>query len=177
MITRVVNGYNAYNSYILRLQELFKSYLLSCGKTYITVKNYLSDIRHFLGWFYSQDGNNSDPETLFKKITKQTLLRYRLYLTEANIPATTTNRRLTTLRIFFHTLHKKGELKEDLSLGISNVAIEKNTKPQNLSDLKDQIDSLISEFRLEMDEKEPNKDQITSDIIDFFSAINAADKY
>jgi hypothetical protein len=40
------NRYNFYN-----LEASFKNFLLAGNKLPVTIKNYLSDLRHFLGWF------------------------------------------------------------------------------------------------------------------------------
>ncbi len=160
-----------YNDHITEPIELFKSFLLSCNKSRITIKNYLSDIRYFLGWLYGENKTVADPLKSLGSITKNKLLAYRLYLIECNIPKTTINRRLSALRFFIFALHEKGILSEDFSSGIKNVTSHSSSPLDYEANSNKQINMLISEYRFEMDEEANNKDQIASDITDFFSSI------
>ncbi len=85
--------YNLYN-----LEPLFKSYLVAEKVSFVTLKNYLSDIRHFLGWLaIYRETNNIEGNYAFDK---DSIASYLNYLKIAEIPDSTFNRRLSTLRKF-----------------------------------------------------------------------------
>lgn len=84
--------YNRYN-----LEAIFKSSLNAEKVQPITLKNYMSDLKHFFGWLSTQPDFDDDiPRTL----TPTSIQSYVLYLLGANIPFSTANRRLSTLRKF-----------------------------------------------------------------------------
>jgi len=142
-------GYNLYN-----LEASFKKFLLAGNISPITLKNYLSDLRHFLGWltFYWKSNNvgtihelSLQELSLQKLITTKTISDYKAYLLENNIPLKTTNRRLSTVRKFCSFCISQGWLKENPAKKIQNLKLK--------------IDSIISSFALSL-EKE-NLDQKT----------------
>lgn len=140
------NTYNLYN-----LEASFKEYLLAGieksqinadsnadkrgkGLQKVSVKNYLSDLRHFLGWLSlyinshdvrvgSSDPNkkDSDTESLQTFITIQTINDYKSYLFENNIPHKTVNRRLSTIRKFCSFCISQGWMKENTGKRVPNV--------------------------------------------------------
>ena len=70
----------------------FKNFLDFQGVSFVTKKNYLSDLNHFLGWlilYLKKNGfvfdDQFEPE-LFKKINAQTIEEYKKYLTGNQIP-------------------------------------------------------------------------------------------
>ncbi len=94
--------YNFYN-----LEASFKNFLLAGNKSPVTIKNYLSDIRHFLGWvvlrFKVQSAKfeaDAEPENIAQFITVDFVTEYRLYLLENKVPEITIKRRLSTLTKF-----------------------------------------------------------------------------
>lgn len=139
------NGYN-----VPRLQALFKSHLLSevpaLGKN--TIKNYVSDVRHFLGWLHV----NEDSFSAF--ITEEKIEKYRDTLFEEHLPETTINRRLSTIRKFCSFLVGMGELKYNPSLTISNVstksysAYSDSTKNENAPIERHEKESVRYNFNL-----------------------------
>jgi site-specific recombinase XerD len=141
--------YNFYN-----FEASFKKFLLAENVSPITLKNYLSDLRHFLGWltFYWKS-NCSNTAFLIdqnlieslKQVEDDTIEKYKSYLIANNIPLKTINRRLSTLRKFFSFCISQGWLKENPAKKIQNLKFE--------------IDSIISSFALSL-EKE-NLDQKT----------------
>jgi site-specific recombinase XerD len=141
--------YNFYN-----FEASFKKFLLAENVSPITLKNYLSDLRHFLGWltFYWKS-NCSNTAFLIdqnlieslKQVEDDTIEKYKSYLIANNIPLKTINRRLSTLRKFFSFCISQGWLKENPAKKIQNLKLK--------------IDSIISSFALSL-EKE-NLDQKT----------------
>lgn len=133
------NGYNLYN-----LEASFKEWLIAGiknrrndakkretgettrkGLTNISIKNYLSDFRHFWGWltFYLKSNNLGTIHklSLVKLITSKTIFDYKSYLIENNIPTKTVNRRLSTLRKFCSFCISQGWMKENPAKKISNI--------------------------------------------------------
>ncbi|MGB9707503.1 MAG: tyrosine-type recombinase/integrase [Microgenomates group bacterium] len=118
-------GYNLYN-----FEASFKKFLLAGNVKPVTVKNYLSDLRHFMGWliFKLKTKNqklkiDEDPVEFLAFITPELIENYKNYLIENKIPLKTTNRRLSTLRKFFSFCINQGWLKENPAKKISNVRL------------------------------------------------------
>ncbi|MFH1827090.1 MAG: hypothetical protein ABH812_01490 [bacterium] len=97
--------YNLYN-----LEASFLQFLNSGNKklTNNTIKNYLSDLRHFFGWFiFKLQANRIHaklaqelhiPTIITEYFDKIVVLQYKAYQIQNNIPLQTANRRLSTLR-------------------------------------------------------------------------------
>src|SRR3989339_906542 len=106
--------YNLYN-----LEAPFKQYLTAGNQKAISIKNYLSDFRHFAGWLMSKGGHGGPP--LQEPITLNDISEYKSYLESNNIPHKTINRRLSTLRKFCSFCISQGWMKENPAKRISNV--------------------------------------------------------
>jgi len=139
--------YNFYN-----FEASFKKFLLAENVSPITLKNYLSDLRHFLGWTIlklkvqnKKNFENLSPLEFLNQIDESLVEEYKNYLVVNAIPAKTINRRLSTLRKFFSFCISQGWLKENPAKKIQNLKLK--------------IDSIISSFALSL-EKE-NLDQKT----------------
>ena len=139
--------YNFYN-----FEASFKKFLLAENVSPITLKNYLSDLRHFLGWTIlkikaqnKKNFENLSPLEFLNQIDESLVEEYKNYLVVNSIPAKTINRRLSTLRKFFSFCISQGWLKENPAKKIQNLKLK--------------IDSIISSFALSL-EKE-NLDQKT----------------
>jgi len=139
--------YNFYN-----FEASFKKFLLAENVSPITLKNYLSDLRHFLGWTIlklkaqnKKNFENLSPLEFLNQIDESLVEEYKNYLVVNSIPAKTINRRLSTLRKFFSFCISQGWLKENPAKKIQNLKLN--------------IDSIISSFALSL-EKE-NLDQKT----------------
>lgn len=89
----------------MNLPKTFALYLKTQGVSKTTIKNYQSDLRHFLAWMeLSLRTRNlpifQDEASLIGRYLNQKLVdEYKNYLT-ANLPTSTTNRRLSSLRLF-----------------------------------------------------------------------------
>jgi len=130
--------YNLYN-----LEASFKEYLLAVNHKPVSVKNYLSDIRHFFGWlilyFKSNNVRVESETTITQFITPNVISEYKSYLTENNIPHKTINRRLSTVRKFCSFCISQGWIKENPAKKISNIKDQRsnlNILDQFQSDLK-----------------------------------------
>src|SRR3989338_7834242 len=90
--------YNVYN-----LEPKFKEFLFAENISPVSIRNYLSDVRHFFGWFFSQAKvalDRSLSEEL-KSVTQDDLQRYKEQSAAGGLPISTINRRLSALRKFF----------------------------------------------------------------------------
>jgi Site-specific recombinase XerD len=139
--------YNFYN-----FEASFKKFLIAENISPITLKNYLSDLRHFLGWMIlkikaqnKKNFENLPPLEFLNQINESLVEEYKNYLVVNAIPAKTINRRLSTIRKFLSFCISQGWLKENPAKKIKNLKLK--------------IDSIISSFALSL-EKE-NLDQKT----------------
>jgi site-specific recombinase XerD len=142
------HGYNLYN-----FEASFKNYLLAGNVKPITIKNYLSDLRHFFGWLIfklkvkNQELNpalregrekiENNPINFLNLITPEIIDDYKTYLYENKIPLKTINRRLSTLRKFFSFCINQGWLKENPARKISNI--KKNKIEEILNQYKQNL--------------------------------------
>jgi len=129
--------------------------------TPVSVKNYLSDIRHFFGWLVSSDLHRSkadshgstDQRKSASKSAKidfgqlETLLTltvindYKNYLITNNLPHKTINRRLSTVRKFCSFCISQGWMKENPGKKISNIKYQIS----NIEILKEFKEHLLKE--------------------------------
>lgn len=115
-------GYNLYN-----LEASFKEFLLAGNQKPVSIKNYLSDFRHFAGWmeFYLRSHSQKQPVSTnfnqFQLISINTVSEYRSYLIANRLPVKTINRRLSTLRKFCSFCISQGWLKENPAKLVSNM--------------------------------------------------------
>ncbi|MFZ6034531.1 MAG: phage integrase SAM-like domain-containing protein, partial [Patescibacteria group bacterium] len=116
-------GYNLYN-----LEPQFRNFLSAENISPVTLKNYLSDFRHFSGWIelYSKtnadSGRNKAEDTeIDGVITVDSISLYRSYLVENKLPHKTINRRLSTIRKFCVFCISQGWMKENPAKRISNI--------------------------------------------------------
>lgn len=109
--------YNPYN-----IEALFRQHLLAENVKPATLKNYSSDLRHFLGWLSSEQLYDSSLQSI-QSLNEKNVRDYKEYLVINKIPTKTTNRRLSTLRNFFSFCIAQGWISENLAKKISN---EKN---------------------------------------------------
>lgn len=111
--------YNLYN-----LEALFKEYLLAGNNRPVSIKNYLSDFRHFAGWITFYLKSDIAP---FNKIDSHLIQEYKFYLCENKIPLKTINRRLSTIRKFCSFCISQGWMKENPAKHVSNVLLSRAT--------------------------------------------------
>lgn len=107
-----------------------------------TRRNYLSDFSHFTGWailrLKTEGLAVNESADLLPHITPAFLEQYKHFQLSNNVPASTINRRLVTLRHFGRFLHELGMLDFDPTDSISNLTIEDPEKEKL---------ALLSEFR------------------------------
>src|ERR1035437_5738537 len=88
----------------MNLLNQFKEYLFSQENkpSKVTVKNYLSDINHFVHWFESISGN-----FVPKEVTRQTIAAYKVDCAGV-FSQSSTDRHFSSLRKFFTFLKMEG---------------------------------------------------------------------
>ena len=119
--------YNQYNpeanvdssNFLKKILEVFRSFLFSEDISKGSIRSYVSDVRHFLGWllFFLEanrvldvrslkcdDGQRGEKwdtfPLLLKHINQKVLNAYKDYLVSNNVPLKTINRRFSSLRRF-----------------------------------------------------------------------------
>ena len=96
------------------LLDLFKNYLFSQEDkpSRVTVKNYLSDVNHFVRWYESFFAKKFSP----RDITNQTLGNYRSACGDI-FSASSLDRHFSSLRKFFNFLLIDGQISLNRILG------------------------------------------------------------
>jgi site-specific recombinase XerD len=134
--------YNLYN-----FEHEFKNYLLAGNANPITLKNYLSDFRHFWGWLsiqsFVQDIEFEDDKSYtLSLLTSQIVSVYKNYLINNALPYKTVNRRLSTLRRFCTFCVSQGWLKVNPAKEISNTHTSSDKTNETYS-----VVELMAEFK------------------------------
>lgn len=120
---------NRYN--LSHFEAPFKIYL-STGNaplSKISIKNYLSDLRHFLSWLKFRTKNQlATIEALQSRLKTSVISEYRAYMQSSRAPIKTTNRRLSTVRKFGNFCIEAGWLSENPGMNISNISPLKSSE-------------------------------------------------
>jgi len=120
--------YNFYN-----FEASFKKFLIAENLSPVTLKNYLSDLRHFLGWSILKLKSKNEKINLeninyldfLEKINEPIIEEYKNYLIINSIPLKTINRRLSTIRKFFSFCISQGWLNQNPAKKIKNENFNK----------------------------------------------------
>jgi site-specific recombinase XerD len=97
----------------------FKDFLYVYNSSRLTIKNYLIDIKQFLGWATQV----TDSANVMAEIDSELVGEYKQRLLEQSFSPATINRKLSSLRKYLAWAQDKG-LIEDAGLGIGNVAVQ-----------------------------------------------------
>lgn len=118
----------------MNLPNYFQVYLQNQDISSVTVKNYLSDLNHFLNWLHQVTGINHNiaGKSIFGLFTQETLKEYQAYLTQQNIPITTINRRFSTLRKVGRFAQFEGWVKDNPAEKIRNLTEVANNKSEQI---------------------------------------------
>lgn len=111
--------YNLYN-----LEASFRQSLIAENYSPVSIKNYLSDLRHFFGWL-----NRPISTNLVDLLSEEQLQNYKNYLEASFFPTKTINRRLSTIRKFCSLLIKQGLIKENPAKKLKNSSVNNNFRP------------------------------------------------
>ncbi len=119
----MVNVYNLDN-----LEASFREFLLAGNFQPTSIRNYLSDFRHFAGWAnYHVAKSQLAKKTDF--IDADLIEKYRSYLVENKLPIKTVNRRLSAVRKFCSFCISQGWMKENPAKRIKNVSLRFEIEP------------------------------------------------
>lgn len=132
----MVEGYNLYN-----IEPKFKNFLRAGNISADTLKNYLSDIRHFTGWLSAN--SKPDIKPLSESLSQSTVEGYKEYLKSNSVPAITINRRLSSLRKFFDFLIDEAMISINTARLVHNI--QKAPKVNEIKQLEDHLEDVPSE--------------------------------
>lgn len=105
-----------------------------------TIRNYLSDLRHFAVWCEStwKQGQEAEPAFRPGAVTTPTLTDYRTYLQQAlHLKPNSVNRSLISLKRYFAWLLTSGHIKYDPAKVVKLLG-EEVTSPRHLDDQEEQ---------------------------------------
>ena len=150
------------------LKKDFIDYLSSLGVSATSLKNYKSDVSHFLGWsilkIRSFGSYIESLSELLPFLSANLAGEYKKYLIENATPDKTINRRLSTLRHLSRFLTKTQAINSDFMNEIENITEAALIKIAN--------HPLIDEFKSYLQAQKISHNTIknyTSDIKQFFS--------
>jgi site-specific recombinase XerD len=163
---------NEYNLSIL--EALFKDHLLAEKVSKVTIKNYRSDVKYFINWFYvyvraylesvgGEDATVSLIEVFILHSTNGLIEEFKQYLIASNIPLKTINRRLSSIRKFYAFCVKRGYLAENPSLSVSNH--------------KDQVSSLPGRVKIEEKDNHVKFEEYLSNNLNVHNADDIIEDY
>ncbi len=149
------------------LPKSFATYLKIQGLSPVTIKNYLSDLNHFLAWteLYFKARNypfSAEPQNTSRFFRQELVEKYRHYLTGNNLPSSTVNRRLSTLRALARFSLAENWIKEDPLLRVNNLMPVQRAKSQT----KNKSGVLMEEFRLYLENQKTSKNTIKNYLCD-----------
>ncbi|OGG11435.1 hypothetical protein A2Z00_05630, partial [Candidatus Gottesmanbacteria bacterium RBG_13_45_10] len=139
---------------------MYLEFLQEQGVSKITQKNYRTDLHHFFGWIsrskqINEPQQNDNPQDLLKQVTPELLSNYRESQILDKIPASTINRRLSALRMFFKCALSQRWSTQNPTLSIKNIS----KSPQNTqTTLNAQAEHLLTEEHL-LPEGKPEKSE------------------
>jgi len=123
---------NRYN--LSNLEATFSKYLAAENYSRISIKNYLSDLRHFTGWVINKLRATSY-ELRVENIHSDVIETYKSYLSDNQTPNKTINRRLSTLRKFFSFCINQSWITDNPARNIENIG-NKPKLPLQLTQFK-----------------------------------------
>lgn len=99
-----------------------------------TLKEYASDLKHFIGWFETVDHQEEDVIFRIEDVATPTLTRYREAMQKVmELKPATINRRLITLKRYFEWAVSESKIRRDPSKPVKLVPEEK-VSPRQMTD-------------------------------------------
>jgi len=141
------------------ITQPFSLYLKSQQVSQNTLRNYLSDINHFLGWLDNYEFNlgSDEPNIIAQKMSKATFKKYKQFLRKNSISVVTVNRRLSSLRQLSAFFVSQGWTENDQAKKITNITTKKEM------DLSSQ---LITKFAKSLTKEEKSSSTIRNYLSD-----------
>lgn len=170
--------YNLYN-----LEASFKEYLVAGNQKPVSVRNYLSDIRHFFGWLVNSDSHrliadshgSNQRKSAFKSaeinpqletlLTPTVINNYKNYFITNNLPHKTINRRLSTVRKFCSFCISQGWMKENPAKRVSNVLPSRATLSEAKGSRGTRYD-ILNQFQQDLVKQNLDSKTVTSYLSD-----------
>jgi len=171
--------YNFYN-----LEASFLKYLNSGNKipSVVSVKNYLSDLRHFFGWFlfrlkasqeYAELVNKSEfPELISNAFDSIVVAQYRAYLEDNKIPMQTSNRRLSTLRKLARFFVSQRWISSNPTGNLRNITEKSTTEDKKYYIRKESDGLILDEYKKALQSQKLKDSQIGNILKDIKEFIN-----
>lgn len=154
------------------LPKTFALYLHTQGFSAITVRNYLCDLRHFLGWMeLSLRGQNlpftlEEPQLLGQYFNQDLVEKYKSYLACNQLPISTINRRLSTLRTFAQFCLSQAWITENPTKQLGNLS------DKRLSEKDDGAQKILSEFKNYLEAQKTSSNTIKNYLADIREFLN-----
>ena len=154
---------NVYN--LTNLEAQIKDFLIAGNISAVSVRNYISDFRFFYGWYI----NIYHGEPALNSLDEATLLQYKRFLSEGNLPLKTVNRRLSGMRKLCDCLRKMNLLSAYPEEAISNLS-----SLQVVTELDHEAkDKLLSEYKYNLLLSTKGKAQVSKQIDDIKDLLNS----
>ncbi len=156
------------------LPNTFAIYLKTRGVSGVTIKNYLSDLNHFMAWadFFFRSQNlpflPNEPKFLTRYFDQKLVARYKDYLSSNGIPDATVNRRLSTNRAFAKFCLSQAWITQDPTKQLGNIS--RAIAPKKATD--DNDEKILSGFKNALEKERSSSNTIKnylSDIREFLS--------
>lgn len=147
------------------LPNSFKTYLKLQKVSSVTVRNYLADLNHFLGWLELKIRSRNlpllnEPEFIKLYFSEDFISEYKKFLLSNSLPPSTINRRLSALRTFGKFCQAQAWIVKNPAKKISNIAIKQYS---NKAIGEEQI---LDEFRKHLEAERTSSNTIKSYISD-----------
>jgi site-specific recombinase XerD len=115
---------------MITLPDLFSSYLKIQGVSSVSIRNYRCDLKHFLGWLVlTLKGHNlptfenEEVKLIGYYFNERYVGAYKEFLVSNRLPASTINRRLSTLRSFANYCLTQGYIAINPLINLGNVEL------------------------------------------------------
>ncbi|MEK7182952.1 MAG: site-specific integrase [Patescibacteria group bacterium] len=143
------------------LPEYFTQYLKERAVSQKTVRNYLSDLSHFLGWttlkLRTAGFQVKGEWDILPHFTPLLVTEYTHFQLSNTVPPRTINRRLATLRQFGQFLNSQGFLLANPTENVTNVEVHEEPLPQT---------HLLAAFKMHLEKDKVSRKTIRNYVSD-----------
>ncbi|MFQ5452243.1 MAG: site-specific integrase [Candidatus Paceibacterota bacterium] len=114
-------GYNLFSLASIFRQHLSSGIISQRKRSYspITVKNYLSDLTHFISWLSFQYQTTCSTT---EHLTQESIQKYKFFMKKSCLPRRSVNRRLSSVRVFCKFLALEGIMPSNPAKRVSNLS-------------------------------------------------------
>jgi site-specific recombinase XerD len=143
------------------IEAQFKNYLIAENISAVSIRNYLSDLRFFLGWATHTRGSIQEI-ILSDLVSSNSLNQFRDEMLSSRFPIKTINRRLSTIRKLCSYLRSEGQL--------YTVPDQKIKTLQSIQVPAD-LHAALTEFILQSQSNGNYQQMIVNDISEFLETV------